>query len=158
MSSFSHVDIHYPTYSLTHTLCKEAKINQSAMFYRWEVAMPETVGSRPPFVEISDNTLFYKCQQNGCWTVYISDPVLGSDVLPSPLMRKAILESLWRASQLLLEGTMESAKAQFSLDCHSVTRPSHFLQVWNILEQMTLFIQIPSIFLFRCHTKMECFH
>lgn len=39
-------------------MCEEAKINQTAMFYRWEVAIPDISGSRPPFMEISYNTLF----------------------------------------------------------------------------------------------------
>lgn len=43
---------------MTHSLCEEAKINQSAMFYRWEVAIPDMMGTRPPFIEVSYNTLF----------------------------------------------------------------------------------------------------
>ncbi|KAL3876627.1 hypothetical protein ACJMK2_034445 [Sinanodonta woodiana] len=52
-------DTHYPSFTVTHTLCHGSNINQSNIYYRWEVAMPsDNFGSRPPFVEVSDKTLF----------------------------------------------------------------------------------------------------
>lgn len=52
-------DVHYPTYTVTHTLCEESGINASAIVYQWEVAMPpDADGSRSPFVMVSDTTLF----------------------------------------------------------------------------------------------------
>ncbi|WAQ95604.1 FRAS1-like protein [Mya arenaria] len=51
-------DPHYPTYTTTQPLCEQGGMNQSAMFYRWEVAVPDLTGARPPFIEISYNTVF----------------------------------------------------------------------------------------------------
>ncbi|XP_033757797.1 extracellular matrix protein FRAS1-like [Pecten maximus] len=53
-------DIHYPTYTITHTLCEESNINQSSILYTWEVAMPanDQLKSKPPFVMVTDSTLF----------------------------------------------------------------------------------------------------
>ncbi|KAH3869870.1 hypothetical protein DPMN_033043, partial [Dreissena polymorpha] len=51
-------DPHYPSYSATKRLCSEANINQTAMYYRWEVSVPDMPGSRPPFMELSYNTIF----------------------------------------------------------------------------------------------------
>ncbi|ESO99609.1 hypothetical protein LOTGIDRAFT_173674 [Lottia gigantea] len=52
-------DERHPDYHKTHKLCQESTINQSTIRYSWEVAMPtDEKGSRPPFVTISDNTLF----------------------------------------------------------------------------------------------------
>ncbi|KAL4240400.1 Extracellular matrix protein fras1 [Mactra antiquata] len=63
-------DYRYPTYSVTHTMCEEAKINQTAMFYRWEVALPDISDSRPPFMEISYNTLFTSVNHKVLDSVY----------------------------------------------------------------------------------------
>ncbi|KAL5018413.1 hypothetical protein ScPMuIL_004135 [Solemya velum] len=52
-------DLHYPTYSLTHSLCKQSAINQSHVIYSWEVALPkDRSGSKQPFVRITDKTVF----------------------------------------------------------------------------------------------------
>ncbi|XP_048248290.1 extracellular matrix organizing protein FRAS1-like isoform X2 [Haliotis rufescens] len=52
-------DEHYPTFTKTHMLCEEAGINQSSLLYTWEVSLPEEEdGSRPPFMQVSDTTLF----------------------------------------------------------------------------------------------------
>ncbi|XP_069123568.1 extracellular matrix organizing protein FRAS1-like [Argopecten irradians] len=53
-------DVHHPTYTITHTLCEESNINQSSILYTWEVAMPanDQLGSKPPFVMVTDSTLF----------------------------------------------------------------------------------------------------
>lgn len=51
-------DKQYPSFSSTSQLCESGGMNQSAMFYRWEVAVPDLTGSRPPFIEISYNTVF----------------------------------------------------------------------------------------------------
>lgn len=56
---FQPCDIQYPSYSSTHSLCEQSGIDQSAVSYRWEVAMPTDVhGARPPFVMVTDNTPF----------------------------------------------------------------------------------------------------
>ncbi|XP_053388167.1 extracellular matrix organizing protein FRAS1-like isoform X2 [Mercenaria mercenaria] len=62
--------VHHPTYKMTHSLCEEAKINQSAMFYRWEVAIPDMTGTRPPFIEVSYNTLFTSVNHMVLDTIY----------------------------------------------------------------------------------------
>ncbi|KAK3090989.1 hypothetical protein FSP39_016284, partial [Pinctada imbricata] len=52
-------DPHHPSYSTTHSICKEAGINQKNIVYRWEVAMPTAgSGTRTPFVMVTDNTIF----------------------------------------------------------------------------------------------------
>ncbi|XP_035826399.1 extracellular matrix protein FRAS1 [Aplysia californica] len=52
-------DVHYPTYATTSSLCQQSGINETAMLYQWEVAMPPTDdGVSPLFVKVTDKTLF----------------------------------------------------------------------------------------------------
>ncbi|XP_041363241.1 extracellular matrix organizing protein FRAS1-like isoform X2 [Gigantopelta aegis] len=52
-------DVHSPIYPKTHSLCEESGINQSRILYHWEVALPaDDDESHPPFVQVSDSTLF----------------------------------------------------------------------------------------------------
>lgn len=64
-------DLHYPEYSTTNSLCEEAGVNQSSMYYRWEVSMPEGEGgARPPFVTVSDHTLFTSVNRLSLDSIY----------------------------------------------------------------------------------------
>ncbi|XP_076458587.1 LOW QUALITY PROTEIN: extracellular matrix organizing protein FRAS1-like [Babylonia areolata] len=64
-------DEHYPSYAVTHSLCEDAGINASALLYRWEVAVPPDVtGATPPFVQVSDSTLFTSTSSRVLDSVY----------------------------------------------------------------------------------------
>lgn len=56
--AFQPCDTHHPSYTTTQKLCETAGINSDAMYYRWEVAVPDMMGRRPPFFEITYNTVF----------------------------------------------------------------------------------------------------
>lgn len=56
---------------MTHSLCNESGINQSRILYRWEVAMPtDEEGSRMPFVQVSDNTVFTSVDHSVLDSIY----------------------------------------------------------------------------------------
>ena len=64
-------DIQYPEFPTTSTLCMESGINQSAITYQWEVAMPAPEdGVTPMFVKITDKTLFTAVDQKVLDSIY----------------------------------------------------------------------------------------
>uniref|UniRef100_S4RN57 Fraser extracellular matrix complex subunit 1 n=1 Tax=Petromyzon marinus TaxID=7757 RepID=S4RN57_PETMA len=64
-------DPHYPKYSLTRERCEEAGINQSALYFSWEVSSPtDANGARSPFETVTDHTPFTSVNHKVLESVY----------------------------------------------------------------------------------------
>ncbi|GFO33130.1 extracellular matrix protein fras1-like [Plakobranchus ocellatus] len=64
-------DLQYPDYPTTSALCKESGINQSAIAYQWEVAMPASDEDvTPGFIKVTDKTLFTPVDQKVLDSIY----------------------------------------------------------------------------------------
>lgn len=64
-------DVNYPDYAVTSTLCRESRINTSALSYSWEIAMPlSTEDNMSPFEKITDSPLFISAYSKVLDSVY----------------------------------------------------------------------------------------
>ena len=93
-------DTHYPTYSQTGPLCAESGINQTAMQYHWEVAMPrDGDGAQALFETVTDNTLFTQVNTHVLDSIYfrskfqlrcVAQPLHENGNLGVPLRSKSV--------------------------------------------------------------------